>query len=142
MSTTIPDTTGNADEEELAYTRKIRKDLVNQLNTKGPPTDLKEQSIMLQALDGLDRITLSKMRMNTDVGIGNAQLAAAATIAALYTNSKVLNYDRSATPVGTIPTLIDGLPPVDIIPGELDPPTSKDTYAKFAKRVGLDETQP
>ena len=128
-----------ADEYELEYTRGKRKEIISELFKDGPPKESRDISAALMALDGLDRISLTKMRIKSDEGVGNAQVAAASMLAVLLNSPKIKQVGREAEPIGEIPTLDNDLPEIPVIPGELDNSPRKDTYDEFAKRNGLDQ---
>ena len=130
----------NTNEElDLEYTKSKRKQLIEALSKNGAPTDIKEQSIMLQALDGLDRQTLTKMRIKVDEGISNTQVAAAAILAQLFNSPKTKAVGRSDEIVTTIPVIREDLPAVTLVAGELDVMVIKDNYDGFMKRNGFEE---
>jgi hypothetical protein len=54
------------EEINLEYTETIRKKLVTSLTAGGMPKDKGEQQTLLAALDGLDKVTLTKMRISSD----------------------------------------------------------------------------
>ena len=129
----------NSEDEELSYTKAKRKQLIESLSKNGAPNDVKDQSIMLQALDGLDRITLTRMRLRSEEGISTSQVAAAAILAQLFNNPQTKKVGRSGDAVAAIPTLRTDLPAIDVVAGELDAVPVKDNYDAFMKRNGVEE---
>ena len=128
-----------SDELELEYTRGKRKQIIEKIFSTGTPTDMKEQSIVLQALDGLDRISLTRMRIKSEEGVqANSQAAAASILAVLFNSPKIKSVGRTQTPIASIPVLDESLPEVSVIPGELDGVSVKDNYDSFVKRNGLE----
>jgi len=130
----------NSEETDIEYSKAKRRELIDVLSKGGPPRDIKEQSIMLQALDGLDRIALTKLRLKSEEGISSSQVAAAAILAQLFNNPQTKAVGRSLEVVAEIPVLREGLPAVTIVDGELDNVAMKDTYDHFMKRNGVEES--
>ena len=129
----------NSEDEELSYTKAKRKQLIESLSKNGAPNDVKDQSIMLQALDGLDRITLTRMRLKSEEGISTSQVAAAAILAQLFNNPQTKKVGRSGDAVSEIPTLRTDLPAIAVVAGELDAVPVKDNYDAFMRRNGVEE---
>ena len=126
------------DESELEYSKKKRKEIIEGIFSSGVPKDTKDQSIVLQALDGLDRITLTKMRIKSDEGVSTSQAAAASLLVHLLNSKGIKTIGKTEEPVGEIPVLDETLPTVEIVPGELDSSVVKDNYSNFLKRNNLE----
>jgi hypothetical protein len=122
-------TSDNSEDIDLEYSRQKRKQLVDSLTDKGMPTDIKDQSIMLQALDGLDRQALSKKKLKSDEGISSAAVMAAAMLAQLY-NKPDLKALSVSNNNGSVQVFM-GNEPIDIIDGELEVVPSMTNYDNF-----------
>ena len=66
--------------QDLAYSRGIRMDIVDGYMDGGPPTDAADVSLVLSALNDIDRSTISQARMRnqkkTDDALTNAAVIA------------------------------------------------------------------
>jgi hypothetical protein len=128
----------NAEDSDLEYTRMMRKKLVDDITTNGSkmPADIKDRSILLQALDGMDRAALTKKKIASDEGINDKQVMAAEIIAQIF-NTKNLKENRTADDFieGEIRVLDDNLEIPVINPGELDAVTPAIDYNAFVAKM-------
>ena len=120
---------------DLDYTRSKRMQLINSITEKGVPADLKDRSILLQALDGMDRAALSKMKIKSDEGISNGQAAAAAILAELFNDPRTRNVGKSNDLVGSVQVLSIAVQPDQLLPGELDINPVAESYDSFMART-------
>lgn len=126
----------NIEELDLLYTRSKRRELIDALTAGGKmPTDIKEQSIMLQALDGMDRSSLGKLKIKSDEGISNTQAAAANMLATLFNDSRLKTLGNDGA--GSIPVLNADVVPTRIIEGELGS-NKTETFSTFTTRLGME----
>lgn len=107
----------NSEQLDLEYTRAKRRDLVEKLTKTGMPGDIKEQSILLQTLDGIDRAALGKMKIKSDEGLSNAQAAAASILSSIFNDPRTKSIGKGA---GVIPVLDADIAPTKLVEGELD----------------------
>lgn len=123
------------EDELLSYTREKRKALVEKLTDGGVPTDTKDQSILLAALDGLDRSALTRMRIRTDekANTDNANAAAiiAKTLMSIRSNSGFLSHTTDRE----IPVLSNDIPHPELVPGEIEINPVQEDYDAFMKRM-------
>ena len=127
-------TTITNEDTDLQYTRDKRIQLVEAITKKGTsvPEDIKDRSILLSALDGIDKAALAKKKIKSDEGISNSQVAAAAIIAEIYTtkNVRALAIDTG----GVIPLLNNTIPDAAVVYGELDTVSEPLNYDTFISK--------
>ena len=131
-------------EEDLDYTRQVRKELVKEM-TKGGMDKLENssKSILLQALSDIDKAALSRKKIASDEGISNKAIAAQGIIAQLFRDprSKKVGQIQDGEVI-TInaepPKLPDNVVPFTVVPGELDESLPSEGYDEFAKRMGIE----
>lgn len=131
----------NTEDLDLEFTRAKRKEIVEALTPKGKvPTDLKEISTILNALDGMDRASLSKKKIKSDEGIGDKNLQAVEVLSRIFTDPRLKGIGSApADPNRVIPTLSDDLVLPMIMPGELDQIGPTENYESFMARVAPKE---
>lgn len=122
------------DQSILEYTRTKRVQLVEVLSSgpKHVPEDTKEQMILLNALDGLDRSALGRMRIESENQNAKNMTERAALIAGVLASinpskTYVHETDRDLSMV----ILPSSIPVPEIIPGELDGNDHSLNYADF-----------
>lgn len=125
----------STEELDLEYTRAKRKEFVDMMTKNGPPSDIREASIMLQALDGIDRAALGKLKIKSDEGIGSAQAAAAAMLASLFNDPRTKTIGRVDGVDRIPPELILDTDSIVIIEGELDIVPKQDSYDTYSARA-------
>lgn len=123
-----------SEDKDLDYTRDIRKRLADSLTRKGMPSDIKEQSILLQTLDGIDRAALGKLRIKSDEGVSSAQMAAASILATLFNDPRTKGIGKNNDLIGDIPTFDVTIEPPLLIEGELDTSPPIQTFESFSLR--------
>jgi hypothetical protein len=127
-------------DDDLEYSREMRRRLVESMIENGAmPTDPKDRTHFLMALDGLDRAALGKMRIQTDKDIGSAQAAAAGVLAELFKDPRVTKIgigQRDSAPI-----LDADIAPTRVLDGELSNARQSDNYDSFMKRTdAVEET--
>ena len=75
METALPVSDKQKDLNVLEYTNNIRKQLVSDIIASGMPSALDNREVLLKTLDGIDKNTLSKMKLRIEEA--NAQTAKA-----------------------------------------------------------------
>lgn len=116
-------------EQDIQFVRGKRKFIVDTLMKDNKiPEDRTAASVLLAALDGLDRSAISRKRIASDNKNAQANGAVAAII------SKMLMQVNNTTPTTideerVIPVLGNDLGTVEILPGELDIGTKTISYA-------------
>ena len=109
------------EDDVLDYTQSVREDVVKKLTSNGMPGDVKDLSIILSALDGMDRAALTKKKIQAENdNMSKVGLAGAAITELL---SSLRNEAKPTGAVGepsskqtAIPAGLDS--PV-VVPGEL-----------------------
>jgi len=138
---TIKPIAAATEDELLEQTQAVRVGIVNQFVKKGsaPTDDPKQMSALLKTLEGIDKQVLTKKRMAVDEGLGNKHLQAAATIAALFNDSRSKTFNaiplEGAAPRTEAPTLDDTIPTPALVPGELESVGTLESYDSFLKRL-------
>lgn len=128
----------SSEDDVLAYTQAKRKEMVENLMVADengnliPPQDPKDRTHFLMALDGMDRASLTKLRIKVDKDIGDKQAEAAGMLADMLR-------DPRATRIGTgqrdeAPVLDHDIAPTRVLPGELTTGSQPDTYDAFMSR--------
>jgi hypothetical protein len=117
MSDTI-----SQEDSVLDYTQAKREQVVNRLSSNGMPGDVKELSVILAALDGMDRAALTKKKIQSESELGSKAALAGAAITELLTNLRSQpGGDRpNATVQEAQVTAPMGLSAPSILPGELE----------------------
>lgn len=129
-----------AEDEDLDYTRQMRRQLVESLIVKGEmPTDPKDRIVFLQALDGMDRAALGKKRIDADKELGNQQAQAAGILAELFRDSRTMGVGKGQR--DTVPVLADDIAPTRLLPDELTSSNAGDNYEAFMNRTQGAEAQ-
>jgi hypothetical protein len=125
-------TSGDSDDDILAYTCKIRKQLVTSMIKSGMPGDTKEQAILLTALADMDRTALGKKKIKSDEGVSGARVAAAATLAQLFMEPRLKQLGQAKPgEVGVIPKLAEHVLMPELVLGELDEHAGTLNYETF-----------
>lgn len=114
----------------LDYTQSIRKSIVDKFTEQGIPKDIKEASIILATLDGMDRAALGvkKIKVEDKTATSNAQTTA--MIAAMLNKvgaRSMDNFDEGRK----IPELGNDLPEEQFLEGETTAGFQKGDYEKF-----------
>lgn len=117
------------EDEILDYTQQQREKIVSKLTSNGVPGDVKELGIILSALDGMDKVALSKKKLQSDAGLadkfGMASLAITEMLTKMRGDIKETTPDLNRGQV----KLPDDLAEPEIVPGELDTLNPNLTYA-------------
>ena len=130
------------EDKRLEYTQSKRKLLIESL-TKGdsPPEDRGDKMVLLAALDGMDRSSLTRLRIKTEDKAANNAAAAAAMIAELLTtvsSNRVESHDVNRP----LPVLENVHDKFDFVDGETVSGTQSENYNdfmnKFPKQENLD----
>lgn len=123
------------EDQVLLYTRSKRMELANKLTEKGVPTEKETASVLLQTLDGLDRSSLTRLRIKADEQANKNNGQSAAIIA------EVLNRIGSSRPYEMngvcrreIPQLPNDIPSPEVVEGELDTNPIQMDYDSFTKK--------
>ena len=121
------------EDDVLLYTRAQRMALANELTKDGVPTDKDNAGILLHALDGLDKASLTKLRILADEKANKQSANNAALIAEVL--SKVGNSAYQMSGVSRNDTsLPDDIPNPEIVEGELETNPTQVDYDTFMKQ--------
>jgi hypothetical protein len=103
---------------DLEYTRSKRRQIIDKLTEKGVPESEETVSLLLTALNDMDRTSLGKKRIKVDSDMSANNKAAADLIANIFNmpDSKKLGMGQG---VGSIPSVEGLLPQVELIEGEM-----------------------
>lgn len=131
----LPETT--TDDEVLNYSQRVRRGFVDNILENGYPEDIKTQSMMLSALDSMDRAALTKKRLNSDDANAEADRQAAVLISKVAAQLGGRDPFAVEQPVERVLEVDDTeLPAVSLAPGETEIGLSNLTYEDFSKQYG------
>lgn len=125
-------------DQDLEFVRGKRIEIINSLTKKGVPEDTETVSLLLGALNDMDRTSIGKKRIKVESSAVAVNKAAADLIANIYNrpDSKVIGTVTDAYYVGTIPNVDDRLPSVTVLDGEMAVGSVQIDYDTFMKRIG------
>lgn len=133
------------EDEVLDFTQRMRKGLVDDMTGNGTryPSDPKDRTHFLMALDGLDRQALSKKKIASDEKVADADRLAASVINSVFAKFSKGDPFISQQPIEgeftRVPPRPDLnlLPAIEIVPGETDIGTSELTFDSFMATRGV-----
>ncbi len=108
-------------DQDLEYVRIKRKGIIDHLTKTGVPDDDERISLLLGALNDMDRTSLGKKRIKVDSDASTNNKQAADLIANIFNmpDSKKLGLAKINGIMGTIPNPDSQLPTVEVLPGEM-----------------------
>jgi hypothetical protein len=118
----------------LTYTQKQRQKIVERLmKLEHDKLEGSDKTMLLMALDGMDRSALGRKRLKSDENISASQAAVAGLIAKVLATPGALQAGMMIDGITTrpVPQLPADIPEPDLVPGELDsgaPQMSYDTF--------------
>lgn len=123
------------EDSDLDYTKEMRKKLVNHVTGGGNkmPEETKQQMVLLQALDGIDRAALSKLKIKSDEGATTSQNAAL-LLAAIFNDPRTKNVGLVENTNREPPVFDINIKPTVLVEGELDLISGSDSYEAFLLR--------
>ncbi len=125
------------EEKDLEFTNEIRKKIVNHyIKDGGMPADVKDMAMLQNALDGIDRGALGKLKIKSDEKTNNKELVALETIANIFNTipTNKLNASRITNEVGVMKEVKDVID-VTILDGEMSSVNEKTDYEKFMAKM-------
>ena len=126
---------GDEDDLDLAYTRSVRRRLIDHMSKDTLPSDQKDKVILLSALADMDRAALGKKRIKTDEGLGSSILLAAETLSQLYMNPRLKGVVQApAGASGAVPELDALVALPALVSGELGENDTALNYDAFMAR--------
>ena len=125
-------------DQDLEFVRGKRIQVINQLTKKGIPEDTETVSLLLGALNDMDRTSIGKKRIKVESSAVAVNKAAADLIANIYNrpDSKTIGTVTDSYTVGSIPNIDDRLPMVTVLDGEMSVGSVQIDYDTFMKRLG------
>lgn len=125
-------------DQDLEFVRGKRIAVINQLTKKGIPEDTETVSLLLGALNDMDRTSIGKKRIKVESSAVAVNKAAADLIANIYNrpDSKTIGTVTDSYTVGSIPNIDDRLPMVTVLDGEMSVGSVQIDYDTFMKRLG------
>ncbi len=122
------------EDDDLEYTKAIRKNLVSHITKDNKmPEETKQQLVLLQALDGIDRAALSKLKIKSDEGASTAQNAAL-LLAAIFNDPRTKTIGLVENSNRVPPEFDTNITPTVLVAGELDLTSGNDSYEAFLLR--------
>ena len=123
------------EDSDLDYTKEMRKKLVNHVTGGGNkmPEETKQQMVLLQALDGIDRAALSKLKIKSEEGATTSQNAAL-LLAAIFNDPRTKNVGFVENTNREPPVFDINIKPTVLVEGELDLISGSDSYEAFLLR--------
>lgn len=123
------------EDSDLDYTKEMRKKLVNHVTGGGNkmPEETKQQMVLLQALDGIDRAALSKLKIKSEEGATTSQNAAL-LLAAIFNDPRTKNVGLVENTNREPPVFDINIKPTVLVEGELDLISGSDSYEAFLLR--------
>ncbi len=128
------------EDDVLAYTRGKRMELANELTKNGVPTDKEVAGTLLQTLDGLDRSSLSRLKIKADEKANKNNENAAAIIAQMLGQMGGTRlYQMEGVGRRDLPALPTAIPDPQIVDGELDTNPAQMDFETFTKQFETPE---
>lgn len=123
------------EDQVLLYTRSKRMDMAQALTKSGVPTDKELGGMLLQTLDGLDRSSLSRLKIKAEENANKNNGAAAAVIAQLLgTIGSSKLYQMEGFTRREMPALPSSIPDPEIVEGELDTNPPQMDFDSFSSK--------
>lgn len=109
------------EDQVLAYTQGKRRNIVDKLTNAGKvPDDKTEVSLLISALDGMDRAALTQKRIKSDEKAAQGISGAAAVIAKLLIQVGSNNSTHQISDSITPPAIGKEIPDPLLVPGEAE----------------------
>lgn len=119
METTTPVSDKQKDLNVLEYTNTIRKQLVSDIIASGMPSALDNREVLLKTLDGIDKNTLSKMKLRIEEASAQTAKASQQLVASYLREKSRRNLEAHRS--GNIQTEPEVHYEIDdAVPGEMD----------------------
>ena len=115
-----------SDDQVLAYGQNVRINVVRHLTSNKPgglPGDKEERDALFKALDGLDKVALTRKRIAADQDTANGMSHAVSLVAHILRQSKSSYNTIDASEIESTrptPTLGHDVPPPVLVPGETE----------------------
>jgi hypothetical protein len=125
-------------DQDLEFVRNKRVEVINHLTKKGVPEDTESISLLLGALNDMDRTSIGKKRIKVESSAVAVNKQAADLIANIYNrpDSKTIGLEILEEMTGSIPSTQGRLPEVTLLEGEMAVGATQLDYDAFMRRVG------
>lgn len=124
------------DDDVLSFSQRTRKRIVDKLTEKGIPEDAKDQTILLTALADMDRTAIGNKRIQSKEKQGQLNRQTGLIIAALTERFGARSpFERSGQSTQPPEFKADGLPPLELKPGETEIGIANRGFAEFMNDV-------
>ena len=125
-------------DQDLEFVRNKRMQVINHLTDKGVPADTESISLLLGALNDMDRTSIGKKRIKVESSAVAVNKQAADMIASIYgrPNSKTIGFESIDDIKATIPSVDGLLPSVTLLDGEMSVGSVQEDYSAFMNRTG------
>lgn len=125
-------------DQDLEFVRGKRMAVINHITKKGIPEDTESISLLLGALNDMDRTSIGKKRIKVESSAVAVNKQAADLIANIFgrPNSKTIGLEVLEDITGTIPNTEGMLPVVTMLEGEMAVGGIPLDYEAFMRRVG------
>lgn len=129
-----------SDDDILRHTQRVRKAFVDELTGDGIPQDFKDRTLLLSALNDMDRTAIGNKRIGAAEQQAEADRLAAMAIGKLTQHFGQNNpYERDVIDVDPEDINHIELPEVELVPGETDIGLSDMTYEEFARKMEAED---
>lgn len=132
-----PDPSTMTEDDVLAFTRSKRMALATELTKNGVPTERETAGVLLQTLDGLDRSSLTRLKIKADEKANKNNENAAAIIAQMLGqigSSKI--YQMEGVARREPPQLSDSIPAPEVVDGEMETNPGQMDFDTFTEKFG------
>ncbi len=125
-------------DNDLEYVRRKRIQVIDTLTKEGIPKDNETVSLLLGALNDMDRTSIGKKRIKVEADSVAVNKQAAELIASIYSqpNSKKIGFEDVDYTEASIPSVEGNLPEVELLPGEMAVGAVQVDYEGFMRRIG------
>lgn len=132
----------NNEMEDLEYTRKIRKNVVTELTSKGIPVgDTDHLRILATILTDMDRASLGKMKIKSEDSNSKNNIDAQSAIATMLAQVDPSRIKLAGKSDRQTPVLGNDIPSPIINPGETAIGTQSSSYDEFASKHFTQDNQ-
>lgn len=104
------------DKKILENCISVRENIVSAMTVKGIPSDVDDRAFLLNALNGLEKVALTRARLKNEDKANDIASNANAIVASLLTRLPNLNTDIIEGAV--VPVIDTSLMPISLAPGE------------------------
>lgn len=120
----------------LEFTQAARLDLIAKLTKPGRLEDPKEQKVLLDALNGLDKAVFTNERLKLEEKIVDTQKSASALIATVLAQAGLKDIFVTENGVSRgIPSLPNDLPMDELVPDEMSTVPMREDYAELMAKT-------